>query len=130
MSVATCDCMDRESDALVVVKQSLRVKLQVMKPTDDDPGLSEARDVSTATVKKVSLLAPDGTLNSKAASFLTDGTDGWIYADFAGGDSGEVDQVGEWVAEGLVVVGGGTYPTSRLTFRVRPTNWSESGEAF
>jgi len=53
----------------------------------------EVRDISTMTVKELLFKKPCGTLLTKTASFLTDGTDGYItYTTIAD----DLDEAGLW----------------------------------
>lgn len=52
-----------------------------------------AVDVSSATAKQIIIEKPDGTLLTKTAAFVNDGTDGKIQYTTVTGD---IDQVGIW----------------------------------
>lgn len=54
---------------------------------------SSARDISSATVKQIRFLKPDGTVMDRDADFITDGTDGLMRYII---QAGELDQVGRW----------------------------------
>lgn len=73
-------------------------------------------DVSSATVtKNIIFVAPDGTKDTQAASFTTNGTDGKIqYAT----QDGDMDQVGEWQVQGHVVITAGTFKSEIKRFCV------------
>ena len=58
-----------------------------------------ARNVSTATVKKIIFKKGDGTTKIEGTSFLTDGSDGKIYYDSA---AGFLTPVGSWSHQGYV----------------------------
>lgn len=72
-------------------------------------------DVSSATVTKNILIYPPAhsanTLLTKAASFSTDGTDGYIqYA----GESGVFDVAGDYWFQGSVVITAGTFKSTKV----------------
>lgn len=106
--------------------QAIRLVFPVVEPNEDDPDTYDIVDISTASSKLVSLLRPDETQITKASSFLTDGVDGKHYADIA---NGELDQVGTWYIQSLVVIGGKYYPGKRVEAEILETNWSISGTA-
>jgi hypothetical protein len=58
-----------------------------------------AADVSGATTKQIIFRKPGGTVVTKAADFVTDGTDGKIDYTAA---SGDLDTAGDWRIEGQV----------------------------
>ncbi len=88
----------------------IKVRLKVTIIEDD-----AALDISTATVKSIIFQKPDGTILTKTATFLTDGTDGIIYYDTIAGD---LDQSGIYKVQGAVSIGGGAYKGSKSTFKV------------
>lgn len=88
----------------------IKVRLKVTIIEDD-----AALDISTATVKSIIFQKPDGTVLTKTATFLTDGTDGIIYYDTIAGD---LDQSGVYKVQGAVSIGGGSYKGSKSTFKV------------
>jgi hypothetical protein len=55
--------------------------------------------VSAASSIQIELTKPDGTVEVKTASNLTDGTDGVIHYVTV---SGDIDQVGTWTYRGIV----------------------------
>lgn len=59
-------------------------------------------DISGATQTDILLTKPDGTVLTKSASFVTDGTDGQIKYTV---ESGVLDVVGTWKARGLITEG-------------------------
>jgi hypothetical protein len=63
---------------------------------------NEAVDVSTASIKNLIFRKPDGTLLTKASSFVTDGTDGQIKYSFI---SGDLDQHGKWSVQAFIDFG-------------------------
>lgn len=72
-------------------------------------------NVSSATVKKIYFMKPDGTKVTKTAVFSTDGTDGKIqYV----GIAGDVDQPREWQMQGYVEMTSGKFfsEIKRFTF--------------
>lgn len=88
----------------------IKVRLKVTIIEDD-----AALDISTATVKSIIFQKPDGTILTKTATFLTDGTDGIIYYDTIAGD---LDQSGIYKVQGAVSIGSGSYKGSKSTFKV------------
>jgi hypothetical protein len=73
-------------------------------------------DVSSATVTKtITFVAPDGTSTVQSATFTTDGTDGKIQYVTQAGD---MDQVGQWKLQGIVVITAGTFKSEIKLFCV------------
>lgn len=90
------------------------VLLATISDTDSSGGTS-AEDVSSATTMQIKLRKPSGTVLTKTASFYTDGTDGKIkYVT----ESGDLDEVGVWYIQALVVVSDGTFSTNSVSFKV------------
>lgn len=72
-------------------------------------------DISTATTKQIILKKPSGATLTKTASFVTDGSDGLIsYLTI----SGDLDEVGTWKIQGIVMIGGNIWHSSFESFRV------------
>lgn len=72
-------------------------------------------DISGATTKDIIFLKPDGTTLTKAANFVTDGTDGKIdYFTIAG----DLSIIGVWSIQSQVVLGSGTWNSDIETFEV------------
>lgn len=88
----------------------IKVRLKVTI-TEDGADL----DISTATVKTIIITKPDGTVLTKTATFLTDGTEGIIYYDTV---SGDLDQSGFYKIQGYIEISGGSYYGSISTFKV------------
>ena len=74
-----------------------------------------AIDISTATTKQVLIRKPDGVLLTKDASFLTDGTNG--YLSWTASD--ELDLSGQYYIQGYVIMPSGTFYSSTDKFRVK-----------
>ena len=73
-------------------------------------------DISSATsTKQIILKKPDGTKLTKAATFLSDGTDGIMYYSTVDGD---LDVPGVWKLQGKVVITGGPFSTDIYSFKV------------
>lgn len=72
-------------------------------------------DVSNASVINMIFKQPDDQIVHKAASLLTDGTDGKIYYDTVAGD---LDEAGQYKLQGRVSLPSGTYYTDIYTFQV------------
>lgn len=61
-----------------------------------------AVDISSATAKEIRFKKPDGSATVvKAATFLTDGSDGIMYYD---SEAGFLDVIGGWRFQGYVVL--------------------------
>jgi hypothetical protein len=77
-------------------------------------------NVSTATVKRIKLEDPDGTVVTKTASFYTDGSDGKIQYVTTATD---LHTAGEWKLYGYVEVGSGAWHTDpeRITVHQAPS---------
>jgi hypothetical protein len=77
----------------------------------------EPIDISTATVKELIFLRPDGIVLTRTANFSTDGADGKIaYAMIAG----DLTQSGTWQYTGHVVMPASEWTSSEGTFEVAP----------
>ncbi len=60
-----------------------------------------AVDISTATTKQLVFEKPDGTIITRTANFVTDGTDGLIeYLSV----SGDLDIGGDWRIQGIIAL--------------------------
>ncbi len=59
-------------------------------------------DISSASTKNLIFRKPDGTLLTKPATFVTDGTDGQIKYTFVAGD---LDQHGKWSVQAFIDYG-------------------------
>jgi len=77
---------------------------------------SATLDISDASSKSIIIQKPSGTSNTYTASFSTDGTDGKIYYSTV---SGDLDEVGLYKVQALVVITGGTYRSEIKKFKVR-----------
>ena len=74
-----------------------------------------AIDVSSATTQEIIIKGPS-TRIVQASSFVTDGTDGAITTAFA---NGLIDQTGEWLVQGHVILPGPIeYHSEIKTFNV------------
>lgn len=74
-----------------------------------------AINVSTASIKKIYFVDPNGGKLAKTAAFTTDGSDGKIqYV----GVSGDIDVVGSWRMQGYVEMGTSKYYSEVTTFDV------------
>ncbi len=81
----------------------------------DDDGDLVVKDISSATVKEIAFLKPDGTSQIETADFTTDGTDGKIeYTSLAG----DLDTIGRWFLEGKVTITTGVFTSARGHFDV------------
>ena len=72
-------------------------------------------DVSTAAVRQMRFKKPDGTLLTKTAVLVTDGTNGQVKYTAIVGD---IDQAGEWFTDGYVEIGSGKWSSDVETFTV------------
>lgn len=76
-----------------------------------------AVDISAATLTEFELIKPDGTIVTKTASFVTDGSDGRLKYVI---ESGVVDVVGTWAVRVKVTEGATkVYRTERVDFDVK-----------
>ena len=72
-------------------------------------------DISSATTKDIIFKKPDGTTLTKAANFVTDGTNGKIdYFTI----SGDLSVIGIWSIQSQVILGSGTWNSDIETFEV------------
>lgn len=76
-------------------------------------------DISSATVKKIIIQKPDGSILEKDATLTTPpGTNGKMYYATA---SGDIDQSGDWHYQGYVEMPGGKWNTGPwIDFKVEP----------
>ena len=89
--------------------------IKVLVKDIDSSGNTAAEDVSGATTKNIILKKPDGTKLTKAASFSTDGTDGYIeYTTIAG----DIDTVGDWELQAYIEEVSGGWYTDTANFKV------------
>ena len=61
--------------------------------TLNDIDTDTAADISSYTTLTVDLKSPSGTVTTKTASFVTDGSDGQVQFDL---ESGDLDETGRW----------------------------------
>lgn len=73
-------------------------------------------DISTASVTKIKLKKPDGTILTKDAAFVTDGSDGLIQYFI---EQGVLDTVGLWTARGYVEIGSWKGHSTVYNFNVK-----------
>jgi len=91
------------------------VGVRFQRTIKDETGA--AIDISTATIKQIVFVAPNGVRVAQASTFLTDGTDGVHYYDTLAGD---LSLPGVWLTQSYVELSGGAViPTSVTTFDVR-----------
>ena len=77
-----------------------------------------AKNISTASEKVISFKPPGGgATKEKAATFVTDGSDGKIYYDSVAGD---LDVQGTWQIQGRIVLPSGTWHTELGNIAVAP----------
>ncbi len=87
----------------------------IFRATLTDSSTGSAIDVSSASTKSIIFRKPNDTVETKTASFTTDGTDGKIeYATV----SGDLDAIGTWSVQGLVSGATFTNYTAVTTFEV------------
>lgn len=72
-------------------------------------------DISGATTKKFWFRKPSNTILRRSGIFLTNGSDGVMYYNFA---SGELDECGIWRFQGYVIISGGNYHSDEHNFKV------------
>ena len=72
-------------------------------------------DISTATVKYLTLKKPDGTSLQKNTSFVTDGVDGQMQYTTV---SGDLSICGTWKMQGRVEITSGKFRTDIISFKV------------
>lgn len=72
-------------------------------------------DISSATVKYLTLKKPDGTSLQKDTSFVTDGTDGKMSYTTV---SGDLSVCGSWKMQGNIEISGNQFKTDIKTFKV------------
>lgn len=100
-----------DRDALHVGDVNVGIRLEVK-----DDGV--ATDLSGATLKKILLQAPDGTVTEHDADFVTDGADGLIQYVTASAD--DLSVAGEWLVQGRLTMPTFIGHTSRHRLRVFP----------
>lgn len=90
--------------------------IQVTLQGNDSNCVASALDISAATTLEIRLKKPDGSVLTKNASFVTDGSDGKInYTTIAG----DLDQAGVWKVEAYVVIAGNSWTSSYGKFKVQ-----------
>ncbi len=72
-------------------------------------------NISTATTKQIILKKPDLTKSTKTATFTTDGSDGKMRYVIVADD---LDQSGDWQAQGKIIMPSGTWYTDISEFTV------------
>jgi hypothetical protein len=83
--------------------------------TDCVAGVDVAVDVSAQTDMDYNFVKPDDTILNATPVFTTDGTNGEIeYISL----SGDIDQIGIWQLQAVVVVPAGTFHTKPIKFQV------------
>lgn len=78
---------------------------------------STTLDLSTATTKQLKFKKPAGTIVTKTASFITDGTDGAIEYVTVDGD---LDEAGNWNIQAYIVIGSTAFHSDLGDFIVYP----------
>ena len=76
---------------------------------------NNAVDISSAGTMQIVFKKPSGTTLTKTASFFTDGTDGIILCIIADGD---LDEVGSWKLQSIVIIGTYVWHSSFESFKV------------
>ncbi len=72
-------------------------------------------DISGATTKQMKFKKPDGSIETRTASFQTDGVDGVLTYTTQAGD---MNVIGLWELQCYIVVGPQSWHTSTTMFRV------------
>ena len=75
----------------------------------------EIVDISSATLREITFVKPDGTKVAQTAVFSTDGIDGKIRYTIVAGD---IDMPGTWKTQGYVESVSGKWHTTVDTFEV------------
>jgi hypothetical protein len=78
-------------------------------------------DVSSATTKQFIFLLPDGSLLTRNASFINDGTDGKLQYTFTTTGTpaeAELDQIGTWRFQIYIVLQSGSWKSGIGQFQV------------
>lgn len=89
----------------------------LLKAPNATTGVLEAKDVSTATVIKLLLTDPAGTVHTLDADFTTDGTDGYVEYVTAEGD---LDLPGHYQAQFRLTISGKPHTSTPFHFHVDP----------
>ena len=74
-------------------------------------------DISSQTVMNIFFLDPLGGTQTRAATFVTDGTDGKMFYKTVADD---LDKVGNWKWQAKVTISSGTWPSTIREFEVHP----------
>lgn len=72
-------------------------------------------DISGATTKNILFTKPTGVLLTKAGTFTTNGTDGLLQYTTL---SGDLDVLGVWQAQAMIVLANGTWRSDVVRFIV------------
>jgi len=76
---------------------------------------TDAVDLSSASTLQLLFKKPGGSLLTKTASFVTDGTDGKIkYTTI----SGDLDEVGSWKLQAYIVIAANSWHSDYIGFKV------------
>jgi hypothetical protein len=78
---------------------------------------TEVKNVSTATVKELTIRKPDGTTITVDALFLTDGVDGNIYYATT---ADTFSDAGYYKIQGFIMIGANSWNSDIYTVRVHP----------
>ena len=98
--------------AAEIHKDDIGTRFLITIKDEDDA----VKNISTYTTKQLIFKKPSGTLLTKTASFLTDGTDGVIYYTSI---SGDLDEIGVWKLQAYLHDGSSNYRKSNVgSFRV------------
>jgi hypothetical protein len=98
--------------AAEIHKNDIGTMFKVTIRKEDD----SIKDLSSYTTKQLIFKKPSGTILTKTATFLTDGTDGIIYYTSI---SGDLDEIGAWKLQAYLHDGSSNYRKSNIgAFRV------------
>ncbi len=93
----------------VFLNQLLRIEVTVQ---NQDGAII---NLATSTSRTFEFRKPNGISVSKTALFVTDGTDGKLYYSTGPND---LDEIGEWTMQAVIVDSGGDYPTDIIHINV------------
>ena len=75
----------------------------------------DAVDISAATTKQIIFKKPSGSLLTKDANFLTDGSDGKLS--YVSRD-GDLDEIGTWKIQASITIGANIWKSTFKSFKV------------
>ena len=99
--------------AIRVMDQGIRMIAEIVD------GDGAAVNIRTATIKTMRLMLPDGTTDDVMGTLFTNGADGKMYF-VSSAIVPPFNQIGKWLLQARVVIGGISQSTKTIAFVVEP----------